>query len=614
MKIKRLILSLLACCICVAGCGNDMEQVGSDKSNEKQEVKDINAIENDTQDFAIADNGGNSFWGDRLSPYDAKEIVLSDIIEKLEEGGGNDNFSEGDVKLLFFDESLYAEKYGAGAQVKLNEMNIMLSASIRSSEYPPTAPSDDNTDIEHYGKYIFEAEKNDGDGRCLYTVIVHNVETDAFLMITLVFDKNKEDLEYCNRFISEYIYLFEETLKSNFRESVEDQEIDVSKLQEWTLGKDIVVADWATTYSEFGRDDVKIALPDKSYVTIQTDEKLVINLEKYDVVVFLRSICGEVSNSSDGRWVIEEYEQYNVVSNLNANSEYAYCMNYFVYDKMTQKNINPGIEVLLNINIKPEYMEEGNAFVEEFMPVFDKTLKSNFLGAGDVAQSIEITRPEIKMNTASLDMLQERESNSITNIIRVDKEDSDDLSEGVIGDYDMEQEEIHGDVDDFGDSDTFGDVDVDTSAISVSDMSQMVVGRDLDVEESIFAYSSLGLDGLKILAPGGLYLTSYPEVGSAEAVFNAFDICIKLHTTNVALMAGDEDVILADTDDFTVYKMIATVENSVSRSYQRYIIYDKKTGAGLNIHLEMNKYDVGATDEFIEEYLPAFEAILADNF
>ena len=55
-------------------------------------------------------------------------------------------------------------------------------------------------------------------------------------------------------------------------------------------------------------------------------------------------------------------------------------------------------------------------------------------------------------------------------------------------------------------------------------------------------------------------------------------------------------------------------DNSNKRSYQRYLIYDKENGAGLNIHLEVTKYDSSAADRFISDYLPAFETTLAGNF
>ena len=91
-------------------------------------------------------------------------------------------------------------------------------------------------------------------------------------------------------------------------------------------------------------------------------------------------------------------------------------------------------------------------------------------------------------------------------------------------------------------------------------------------------------------------------------------ITVKCQTTNVALQPSTDDVILADTDGYTVYRMTDFDDNSNKRSYQRYLIYDKENGAGLNIHLEVTKYDSSAADRFISDYLPAFETTLAGNF
>ena len=158
-----------------------------------------------------------------------------------------------------------------------------------------------------------------------------------------------------------------------------------------------------------------------------------------------------------------------------------------------------------------------------------------------------------------------------------------------------------------------GDVDVDTSALSVSDLSELVAGLDFTVDDSIYDYDSLNLKELTILAPGSLYISSYTDSG-IEAVFDAFDVTIKCQTTNVALQPFEDDTVLADTDGYTVYRMNTFVENSDKRSYQRYMIYDKATGAGLNIHLEISKHDVAAADSFVDAYIPAFEKTLANNF
>ncbi|WP_337664805.1 hypothetical protein [Suilimivivens sp.] len=158
-----------------------------------------------------------------------------------------------------------------------------------------------------------------------------------------------------------------------------------------------------------------------------------------------------------------------------------------------------------------------------------------------------------------------------------------------------------------------GDVDVDTGAVTVSDMTELVAGLDFKIDESVYDYKSLGLDGLTILAPGGQYITGYTDSG-IEAAFDNFMITVKCQTTNVALPPSTDDVILADTDGYTVYRMTDFDDNSNKRSYQRYLIYDKENGAGLNIHLEVTKYDSSAADRFISDYLPAFETTLAGNF
>ena len=158
-----------------------------------------------------------------------------------------------------------------------------------------------------------------------------------------------------------------------------------------------------------------------------------------------------------------------------------------------------------------------------------------------------------------------------------------------------------------------GDVDVDTGAVTVSDMTELVAGLDFKVDESVYDYQSLGLDELTILAPGGQYITGYTDSG-IEAAFDNFMITIKCQTTNVALSPSSDDVILADTEGYTVYRMTDFDDNSDKRSYQRYLIYDKTNGAGLNIHLEITKYDSSAADRFINSYLPAFEETLAGNF
>ncbi len=158
-----------------------------------------------------------------------------------------------------------------------------------------------------------------------------------------------------------------------------------------------------------------------------------------------------------------------------------------------------------------------------------------------------------------------------------------------------------------------GDVDVDTSAISVSDLSELVAGLDFTVDDSIYDYDSLNLKELTILAPGSLYISSYTDSG-IEAVFDAFDVTIKCQTTNVALEPFEDDTVLADTDGYTVYRMNTFTDNSDMRSYQRYMIYDKATGAGLNIHLEISKHDVAVADSFVDAYIPAFEKTLANNF
>lgn len=44
-----------------------------------------------------------------------------------------------------------------------------------------------------------------------------------------------------------------------------------------------------------------------------------------------------------------------------------------------------------------------------------------------------------------------------------------------------------------------GDVDVDTGAVTVSDMTELVAGLDFKIDESVYDYKSLGLDGLTIL-------------------------------------------------------------------------------------------------------------------
>ena len=44
------------------------------------------------------------------------------------------------------------------------------------------------------------------------------------------------------------------------------------------------------------------------------------------------------------------------------------------------------------------------------------------------------------------------------------------------------------------------------------------------------------------------------------------------------------------------------------------ILQDVYKRQGLNIHLEVTKYDSSAADRFISDYLPAFETTLAGNF
>lgn len=293
------------------------------------------------------------------------------------------------------------------------------------------------------------------------------------------------------------------------------------------------------------------------------------------------------------------YYQYNGIN--SGEYTFAYCIELY-----GNKNIAEGHFYIRNsstadeadeqlFNLEVSVHKEVGVDRSEYMLNYLDEIKENILSSMGVDEALDAET----MQEFNKEILAENSNGKQSTSLVPQKEQAQ--AENSKETEDIQYEEV------------IGDVDVDTSTITASDMSELVAGLDFKVDDSIYDYDSLGLNELIILAPGSQYITGYTDSG-IEAVFDAFDVTIKCQTTNVALQAGVGDAVLADTDRYAVYRWTTSDENNANRSYQRYIIFDKATGAGMNIHLEISKHDINAANAFIDEYLPAFELTLANNF
>lgn len=311
----------------------------------------------------------------------------------------------------------------------------------------------------------------------------------------------------------------------------------------------------------------------------------------------------------DGQELIEDakpknilpsgYYQYNGIN----NGEYTFAYRIKLYGN---KNIAEGNFLIRNSSTADEADEllfsldvsihkEVGVDRSEYMLDYLDEIKRNILSSMGIEEALDTET----MQEINKEILAEKSDGTLSVSLVPQKEEA--------------QVENSKELEDITYEEVIGDVDVDTSTISISDMSELVVDLDFKVDDSIYDYDSLGLNELTILFLGSQYISGYTDSG-IEAVFDAFDVKIKCQTTNVALQVESGDVILADTDRYVAYRWTTSDENNDKRSYQRYIIYDKTTCAGMNIHLEISKHDVNKSNVFIDEYLPAFENTLANNF
>lgn len=153
--------------------------------------------------------------------------------------------------------------------------------------------------------------------------------------------------------------------------------ITMADLQELTLGLDIPVVDdeaYLALYNTFGRDDIKILFPGGAYITSQIPGNTRADLETIDIIITNSTVKGPSPEFVKEDEILENVGNYVIYTNSIIDSDLKTNRTYFIFDN--EKNV--GIMIGLLINKNADYLDENNAFIEEYIPAFEETLKNNF--------------------------------------------------------------------------------------------------------------------------------------------------------------------------------------------------------------------------------------------
>lgn len=172
-----------------------------------------------------------------------------------------------------------------------------------------------------------------------------------------------------------------ETVQPNTEEVIGDIDISadgltMADMTEQVLGLDIpvYVAEDGSNIAYDGKNFV-LLFPSPMYITEYTDNGVRAQTEAIDFVLSVNTNFSDAPDSvNESRNEVKEVAgNYVIISRFVRDTDNAFQKTYNIYN--TEDGTS--IQMTLTINKENAYLEYDNSLIEEFIPAFEKTIKSN---------------------------------------------------------------------------------------------------------------------------------------------------------------------------------------------------------------------------------------------
>lgn len=172
-----------------------------------------------------------------------------------------------------------------------------------------------------------------------------------------------------------------EEIENSVEEVIGDVDVAANELTMDDMTEQIIGLDIPVWTGEEGSEvayegkDFKVLFPNPMYITETHDNGVRANLETIDFVLSINTSFADVPTTvnTNRNQTMENIGNYTVVHSPGRDDKYGVQKSYHIYD-----TTNGTLTIVsIVINKKSEYQEYGDAFAEEFMPVFEEMLLSN---------------------------------------------------------------------------------------------------------------------------------------------------------------------------------------------------------------------------------------------